>query len=215
MNLDELKMVWLDYDRRLQSTQLINEKIIISMITERTSSRFLKVKRQYILGFTWMFICLCAGVLILASNPFDYQMPLQYVPIGIYTACIIILIIGMILAYNKLQKISIHHNTIDTALRKIISVYEKPKKFFTYTVIVFLFCQVVLFPLSFLPHHIGTMGLWTALGERLIPIAISALLLLVAYHFGAFKERHAAKFKEDLNELEELKTMSNELKREA
>jgi hypothetical protein len=35
--------------------------------------------------------------------------------------------------------------------------------------------------------------------------------LYVAHKLGAFKERHKDKFKDDLNELEELKRMSREL----
>jgi hypothetical protein len=211
MNLDELKMNWKAYDRRMHAAQLIDERIIVSMITERSSAHFNTVKRQYLAGFAWMLICLAAGVAILWGNPFDYRQAIQYIPIGIYTVCLLILLISMVRSYVALQTITISHHTIDVALKEIIAVYERPKRFMKYILIVFLFSQVVLFPLSFLPRNIEQMGLWTALFERLIPISIAAGLLLLAHKLGAFKEHGLLKFKRDLDELRELKTMAGEL----
>ena len=93
-------------------------------------------------------------------------------------------------------------------------MYEKPKKFLKYTLIVFLFTQVFLFPLSFLPPSIERLGFWPALAERMIPIAIVAGLLIIASKLGAFKERQGERFKNDLSELQELKAMAMELKTE-
>lgn len=211
MNLDDLKTAWKEYDRKLQSTQVINEKIIVSMITERSGSRFSKVRRQYMLGFAWMFICLTFGILIILTNPFDYRYTFQYIPMILFAIGLIIIMGGMSQAYLALQKITITHNTIDEALKKIIAVYEKPKKFLHYTIVVFLFSQVFLFPLSFLPRSVETRGLWPALAECIIPISIAALMVFAAYKLGAFKERHVGKFREDLSELEALKAMSAEL----
>jgi hypothetical protein len=115
-------------------------------------------------------------------------------------------------AYVRLKDIRITHNNVDESLKKIIAIYEKPKKFLYGTVVVFLFSQTVLFPLSFLPRSVERMGLWSALGERMIAISVAALILFVAFKLGAFKERHAEKFKEDLSELQSLKAMSAELK---
>jgi hypothetical protein len=213
MNLDELKSVWKEYDRKIESTQALNEKLISSMITERSTSRFEKVRVHYLLGTLWMVICLSFGVLILFSNPFDYKYTIQYIPMALFCVCLAILIGGILSAYSKLRSIKIDQSTLSASLRQIIDVYEKPKKFLNYTVVAFLITQVFLFPLSFLPKGIERMGLWLALGERLIPISISALLLFIAYKFGAFKERNAEKFKKDLTELEELKAMALELRK--
>jgi hypothetical protein len=211
MNLDDLKSTWKVYDQRLQAAQTLNEKIIVSMITERSSTRFSTVKTQYVVGLAWMLVCLTAGIAILWGNPFDYRYKIQYIPTGIYTICLIIVLIDMVRSFIALRHIAIHHHTIDDSLKKIIAVYEKPRRFLKYILIIFLISQVVLFPLSFLPRNIETMGLWTALAERLIPISIAALLLFAAHKFGAFKDRHAKKFKTDLDELGELRKMSGEL----
>ena len=215
MNLDELKISWKEYDRKLQSARAINEKLIDSMITERAGNRFAKVRRQYLLGLTWMLVCLAFGVLVIATNPFDYDATIQFIPMGIFVVGLVILVIGLITKYVALKKIAISHDNVADALRKVISIYDKPRKFLNYTVIIFLFSQVFLFPLSFLPRSIEVRGLWPALGERLIPISIALIVLLVAYKLGAFKDRHADRFREDLSELEQLKMMSAELDSES
>ena len=211
MSINELKSAWHEYDRKLQSTQVIHEKIITSMIKDRSASRFSVVKRNYMIGFSWMAICLLAGCAILFGNPFDYSFKIQYVPIIIYVVCLVILMTAMVKAFAGLNSITIHHHNLDVALKNIIKIYEQPQVFLKYTIIVFLFSQFILFPLSFLPPSIERLGLWPALGERLIPISISLLLFFIAYKLGAFKQRQVKKFKEDLSELEQLKAMSAEL----
>ena len=211
MNLDELKTVWKDYDRRLQTTRLINEKIISIMIAERSHNRFAKARKEYLMGLIWMFFCFTLSIVVIVTNPFDYSYAFQYGPMAIFGAGLMILIFGLLRSCLTFQNIAITQNNVGDALKSIISVYEKPKKFFHYTIIVFLFSQVVLFPLSFLPRNIENTGLGAALAERLIPIAISSLILYAAYRLGVFKQRHVGKFKEDLSELHALKKMSAEL----
>ena len=214
MNLDELKTTWKEYDRKLQSTQAINEKIINSMIAERSKGRFDKVRRQYILSVTWMFICFAFGVLVIFTNPFDYDAKAQFIPIAIFASGLVILMGGLISRYRALRKITFSHHNIAEALQKIITVYERPRRFLYYTVVLFLFSQIVLFPLSFVPRNIDAMGLWPALAEVLIPISVALIMLAIAYKFGAFKVRHVDNFREDLTELEELRAMSAELGQE-
>lgn len=211
MNIDDLKIIWQEYDRKLESTHAINEKIILSMITERSGNRFSNVRRRYQAGLVWMFICLSFSTLVILTNPFDYRYTIQYTPIVIFALGLVVLIIDMGRSYATFEKISLTHHNIGEALKRIIAVYEKPRKFLRYVIYIFLFSQVVLFPLSFLPRNMEQMGWWQVLGERLIPIAINGLLVFAAYKMGAFKERNADKFREDFNELQSLKKMSREL----
>ena len=211
MNIEDMKAAWKDYDRKLQSTRDINEKILLTMIAEKSENRFANVRRKYQLSLLWMFVCLSFSLLVIFTNPFDYRFTIQYTPMVIFAVGLVILMTDMLKSYATFEKISLTHYNIGEGLKRIIAVYEKPKKFLRYVIYVFLFSQVVLFPLSFLPRNVEQMGLGAALAERLIPIAINALLLFVAYKMGAFKERNAEKFKEDLNELESLKKMSAEL----
>jgi hypothetical protein len=212
MSLDELKTTWKQYDLRLQSTQLINEKIIVSMIVDRSDSRLSRVKRKYTLGIAWMLICLAAGVAVWIGNPFDYRIWFQYIPIVLYVICLGVLTAKYIYNYSILHRVNINHSNVQSALQQIITIYERPGVFMRYTLFIFLFSQFFLFPMSFLPSSIERMGLWPALAERLIPIFISLALFALAFKLGAFKQRERSKFKQDLSELEELKLMSRELK---
>jgi hypothetical protein len=210
MNLEDLKTSWSELDRKLSTTQLIQEKIIISLITTRSSDRFSSVRKNYRLGLIWMIVCFLIGIVIITTNPFDYIFLLQYLPVAMYSVCLLILTIGLFTKYLHLNRIVIDHKSVASSLRGIILEYERPRKFLTYTLIVFLL-TAIFFPLSFLPRQVDKMGWGLALAERLIPMSISALLLFVAYKLGAFKERHVDKFKEDLNELNQLKKLSQEL----
>lgn len=214
MNLEELKSAWTAYDHQLKASQQIQERLITSMITTRSASRFSGVRKKYLLGMTWMTLCLAAGLVIITTNPFDYHSLLQYMPMALYSLCLLVLVISMLKGYLRLQTITIEKETLAVSLRTIIQEYEKPQQLMKYTLITLLFTAVVLFPLSFLPAAVKTMGLSLALAERLISIAISVLLLFVAYKLGAFRERNAPRFKEDLTELEQLKALSRELRAE-
>jgi hypothetical protein len=211
MNLDQIKTAWKAYDSRLQSSKALSDKLIVSMITERSTSRFATVKRNYLVGFTWMALCLVPGIAIMAGNPFDYTYRAQYIPALIYCICLFILIIAMARHYSSLNNITLSQATLRAALKDIIAVYERPQKFTGYTLRVFVFSQLFLFPLSFLPKNIERMGVGPALVERLIPIGIAALLYYIAHKAGAFKQRDAQKFKADLTELEQLQAMADEL----
>jgi hypothetical protein len=211
MNIDELKAAWNVYDRKVEATQRLNEKVIESMIASRSDNRFATVKRYYIFGFLWMFGWASLALVVCLTNPFDYQMTWQYVPLWIFIGCVVVFIFGMMNTFSKLRSITITNSNVDSSLKKIIAIYERPQKFQKYTLLLFLFSQAVLFPLSFLPRGIERFGFWPALGERLIPMVIVALMLYAAHRLGAFKERHKDKFENDLSELEELKRMSREL----
>jgi hypothetical protein len=211
MNVDELKTVWQNLDRKLNAAKTLNEKLISSIVTERSGNRFRTVKRNYLIGFAWLTLCLSAGLAVILGNPFDYVYTVQYIPMVIYCIGLIVITTWMINSYSKLNQIKLDQLNIRSALKGIVTIYERPKKFMRYTLWVFIISQTILFPLSFLPKSIDRLGLWPALAERLIPISIAILMLFIAHKLGAFKERHGLRFKEDLEELEQLKRMAAEL----
>lgn len=214
MNLQDLKETWNAMDRKLAKTQLIQERIITSLITTRSTTRFSSVKRNYVLGLMWMTLASSAGILIIATNPFDYKFMIQYMPAIFYSICLVTLTIGQLKRYRYLATIDINQESVSSSLQSIIREYERPRKFLNYTLVIFLFTGVFLFPLSFLPRQADKLGWVLALAERLIPISISALLLFVAHKLGAFKERHIGQFKNDLNELNQLKMLAHEVAEE-
>jgi len=212
MNIDELKTAWKEYDRKIESTREINERMLHSMISERSGSRFEGVKRRYRASMLWILICLTFSVLVITTNPFDYRYMFQYIPMAIFGVTLSVLFVDLARSYFTFQKITLTQYNVGESLKRIIAVYEKPRRFMRYLVIVFLFSQIVLFPLSFLPDNIEQAELLPALSGRLIPIGIGALLLFIAVWLDMFKDTHAARFRDDLNELMSLKKMSTELR---
>ena len=214
MELDELKATWKQLDIKLQNTQLISNKIIVSMIRERSSSRLAKVKRRYLFLLLYLAIWLSVGVAVLAGNPFDYSMQLEFAPIFVYCACLSVLTLFLIKINIDLQKVEVNQDSISISIKKIISIIEKyknPNQFLSWARRLLLVSTTVLFPLSFLPRKIARVGLQAGLIDTLIPILISAILVFVAYKLGAFKERNADRFKEYLTDLNELKGLSEQM----
>ncbi len=212
MTIEELKVAWKEYDAKLQSTRLLTEKLVISMIRERSGSRLSQLTRRHVYGLAYMCVMLLVGAAVLAGNPFDYQRPIEYIPIGIYCICMMILIFGMLKAYSELKRVEINNDNIESSLKKIISVYEKPNRFFHHAIVVLLITSTTLFPLSFLQRKIEKAGLWPGMIDTLIPIVLSVTLVFIAYRLGAFKERQAEKFRRDMDELNNLKGISEELR---
>lgn len=210
MNLDELKTAWKEYDQKLVSTQKIQEQIILSMITERSTSTWTKARRYYVFGFLSASVWLTFSAAVLIGNPFDFRYSYQYIPIAIMAMCFLVFLILFIINYRALSAIQIHKASLAESLKSIIAHYDKPRKLLTGILYTYL-AAAFLFPFSFLPPKIERAGIWSALGETLIPIAIGIALLLLASKFGAFKERHKTRFEKDLNELKELKAISAEL----
>lgn len=214
MNLDEMKTAWQEYDVKLQSSQVVSEKLINSMIKERSSSRLSKVKQQYLALLCFMVFWVFVDLAVLIGNPFDYKQIIEYLPIGIRCFCMLVLVLALIRFINGLSKIEISADSLVVNLQKVIRIvseYEKPGRLLALTLKVMLLSSAVLFPLSFLPRKIERIGLWGGLTDTLIPIAVSISLIAIAHLLGAFKSRQGLKFQEDLKELRELKGFSEQL----
>jgi hypothetical protein len=214
MNIEDLKMAWQEYDSRLQATNTLSSQIVKSMIRDRSESRLSKIIRQHAYGIFYMIFWLLAGVAILLGNPFDYTRTVEYIPVSIFCISMAILIVGLYNTYAQLKTVNIDNDNIDSSLRKIISVYDKPNRFMFNAIKLLLFSATVLFPLSFLPRKIESLGFWPGFMDTMIPIAISIATVWLAYKLGAFKERQAEKFRKDMEELDSLKRISEELKSE-
>ncbi len=206
MKADELISNWKMYDKKLDATLMLQEKIVHTIIKERVSNRFSGLKSKYIAGITWMLICLLFSIAVLLTNPFDYKSSLQYVPMGVLAFCLAILTGKLVHTFQRIQNISIDHHSVEEALRRAIALYEKPKQFFQYTLITMIVSQTVLFPLSFLPNKLQRMSAGEAVIDTIIPMMISAAMLFIAHKAGAFKDRDEEIFRNDLKELNDFRS---------
>ncbi len=210
MNIEELKSAWQVYDKKIQSAQSINEKLIESMIKERSVSRVSVIKRQYQAFFFMLTAELFLILAILAGNPFDFKYKVQYIPYVLLGIGIIIAFLNLLKLYRKLNG-TLSGNSIGVFLKNILEMYEQNKVFEKWFGFIFLSVGFII-PLSFLPQKMERNSLTTSILETAVMMAGTLLLYLIAFRLGAFKNRHKEKFRNDLAELNELKAMSLELK---
>ncbi len=202
MNLEELKSAWQVYDRKLQASQTINEKLIFSMIRERSNSRVSRLKRDNTLLMLFMFLEIAFLVAVFAGNPFDFKFLWQYVP---FLFILVGNLMGIIVLFRvyKMLKTDITNTNLRSFLKNLIETFEKNKKAEGWFGAV-MFVSGCLTVFSFLPHKLETKSLLMAIVDTLIPLAISVILYLIAYKMGAFKNQKEIAFRQDLSELETL-----------
>jgi hypothetical protein len=209
MELEELKTTWGIYDKKILSTQNITQKLIESMIKERSVSRVERLKKQYFSFFALLIVEAGFMLAILFGNPFDFKYQIQFLPFLLLLMGIIVAFINLTRYYEKISKSLIDKN-IETFLNDILDFYEKNQKYEKWFGLI-LFSIGFLVPLSFLPPKIEKYGVLKGLLDTAIPMAISLVLYFLAFKMGAFKKRHKENFKSDLEEYNELKEMSGEL----
>ena len=208
MDIDQLKSEWRQYDQKLAVSQRLNEKVIQSMLRERSRSRVSRIRRGTIVYMILMFINLALLAAIFAGNPFDFKYNVQYIPYGL-------LAIGVLLATGSLiktlRRFNVNTNKVNlhNFLRTTIEEYEKNKKMERWFGAI-IFSAGVLTVFSFLPKKLENKGLWPALGETLISIIITLAIYFIAFKLGAFKNRKKEGFENDLKELNELKAIAED-----
>lgn len=202
MNIDELKSAWQIYDKKLQASQVINEKIIVSMIKERSSSRISKIKRENTLLLLLMIIEFFFLVAIFAGNPFDFDFLWQFVP---FFALLIGNIMAIVVLFKVLKMIrtEITDTNLSFFLNKIINGYEKNKQAEKWFGLI-MFVSGCLTVFSFLPHKLANKTLPMAILDTIIPLLISVGIYFIAFKLGAFENQKSEEFKKDLQEFERL-----------
>jgi uncharacterized membrane protein len=209
MTIEELKAEWRQYNQKLVFSQRLNERLILSMLKERSRSRISGIRRKNWFYMAWMIVTLVFLGGVFAGNPFDFKYTWQYIPYGMVMVGVILAIISLI---NSLRNFTVDINkaNLDTFLKRTIEEYEKNKKIQAGFGIIMLLAGISSV-FSFLPKKLEHKELWPALGETALMIGITLLIYFLAFKFGAFKNRKKEAFENDLKELNELKALSSEL----
>src|SRR5215204_296234 len=210
MNIEELKNEWRHYDQKLALTERLNERLIQSMLRERSRSRISKIRRDCVIFVVLMFINLVLFAAIFVGNPFDFKYTVQYIPYGLLTIGVVLAIISLI---KTLRRFDVNINTANLHgfLIATIREYEKNKKMESWFGTI-IFSGGLLTVFSFLPRKLENNGLWPALGETAISLLITVAIYFIAFKLGAFKNRKKEGFESDLKELNELKAIASEFK---
>ncbi len=207
MNLEELKSAWQVYDQKLTFSQKINEKIVFSMIRERSNSRLSKMKRENRLLMLFMFFEFFVLLAVFIGNPFDFVYLWQYIPF-LFLLIGNLMAIVMLFKVYKMINVDITGIDLSSFLIKLIQGYEKNKKAEGWFGAI-MFVSGCLTVFSFLPKKLAQKTLSLALLDTLIPLLICIMIYYIAFKFGAFKNKKSEEFKKDLQELQEF---SSELK---
>ena len=210
MNIEELKNEWKQYDQKLALTERLNERLIQSMLRERSRSRISKIRRDCVIFIVLMFINLALFAGIFAGNPFDFKYTVQFIPYGLLTIGVLLAIISLI---KTLRRFKVNINTVNlhSFLIATIREYEKNKKMESWFGTI-IFSGGLLTVFSFLPRKLENNGLWPALVETAISLLITVAIYFIAFKLGAFKNRKKEGFENDLNDLNELKAIASEFK---
>ena len=207
MNLEELKSAWQVYDQKLTFSQKINEKIVFSMIRERSNSRLSKMKRENRLLMLFMFFEFFVLLAVFLGNPFDFVYLWQYIPF-LFLLIGNLMAIVMLFKVYKMINVDITGIDLSSFLIRLIQSYEKNKKAEGwFGAIMFVSGCLTIF--SFLPNKLAQKTLSLALLDTLIPLLICILIYYFAFKLGAFKNKKSEEFKRDLQELQQF---SSELK---
>ena len=203
MDLDELKTAWKVYDRRLQATEEINQKVVISMIKARSVSRLAKLQQRYTSMIALFLFYLCCFIACLIGNPFDYVRPVEYVPLVLLNLCCALLVVLLFRARLRLKTAELEGMNLQQALEQIIQIHVSYRQLLRYTVgLLQASCMMII--LSFLPRRISEMGAGMAMMVTCFP-----LIVLAAYFYSMKKRGWKAEdvekgFRADLAELKEL-----------
>ncbi len=210
MNLESLKAEWSILDQKIEASQKINDRLIESIIKEKSLSRVASIKNQYHGFFVLLLVEFILMIAIVVGNPFDFEYKIQFLPYILLGAGMIVAFFNLRHLYNKLNA---KHagRSVGHFLEQVVDHYEKNRKFEKWFGYIFLSIGVIL-PLSFLPQKLDRNPVLGAVTETILMMCITVFLYWLAFRAGAFKNRHTEKFKEYLEELNELKQAATELK---
>ena len=210
MNIEELKTEWKQYNQKLALSERLNERLIQSMLRERSRSRVSKIRRDSVILMVLMFINLIFFAAIFAGNPFDFRYTVQFIPYGLLTVGVVLAILSLV---RTLRRFNVNMNTVNlqSFLTTTIIEYEKNRKLESWFGVIIL-SGGLLTVFSFLPRKVENNGLLPALGETAISLLITITIYFVAFKLGAFKNRKKEGFENDLKELNEMKAIASEFK---
>ena len=125
MTLEELKTQWNTLDQNLLATRQFNEKMLRSMLTDRSSGT-LAVMQSKIARIAIFFTALLVLFLaILAGNPFDYTHWLHYLPAILYLLVVTAALAAALKEYLFLRQVNLTGTDLRESLSSVISVHER------------------------------------------------------------------------------------------
>jgi hypothetical protein len=200
-NLSDLQSLWTAYGKKLTVQESLTEKMMRSMIRERSRSTLAVMGRKNILlASLFLFYTLFFTACIL-GNAFDYTHPAYYIPLVLQGISCCVFAVLLLNTYSQIKQVDPAKENLSEALQKVIRVNDRHvllsgRIWWGY------FIAGVLFPFTFLPRMIESKGTWEAIGLLAILVVVIGGLLVAAKKLQLFRDSHGDQLKENLHELE-------------
>lgn len=201
MNLEELKATWKDYDQRLTATRAIHNKIVKSMIRDKSGSTLNKMRRMCLLTILLMGVIIWFCLMSIIYNAFDYEYSLQFLPLIIYVIVAAVFIVYLIKEYQN-SKVDLYNDNLKNSLNKVIALHESFMSINLKLVLIFLSAGF-LYLLNASFKVLQNQGAWSALLFLSGGVILNVGMLFIAQRMGAFKDHYGDSLKNLLHELEE------------
>lgn len=200
-NFEELQTAWKALDKKWAAQKTLSEKLILSMISERSGSTLTAMGRKnLIMAALFLFYAVFFAACI-AGNAFDYEQPLFYIPLSVQGITCFVFAALLWKVYRNINNIQLSRENLAAGLRKVIQVNDQHlimsgKIWWCY------FIAGIAFPFTFLPRIIEHRGMAEALSLTAIPVVIIGALILLAKKLQLFRDRKNDLLKKNLQELE-------------
>jgi hypothetical protein len=200
-NFEELQAAWKACDKKWAAQKALSEKLVLSMIGERSGSVLAAMGRKNLaMSALFLFYTVFFGACI-AGNAFDYEQPVFYIPLSVQGITCLVFAVLLWKVYRNINNVHLSREDLATGLRKVIRVNDQHlvmsrKVWYCY------FIAGIAFPFTFLPRVIEHRGMAEALGLTAIPVVIIGILVLLAKKLQVFKDRKNDLLKKNLQELE-------------
>jgi len=200
-NFEELQTAWQALDKKWAAQKALSEKLVLSMISERSGSTLTAMGRKNLAMAALFLFYTVFFTACIVGNAFDYEQPLFYIPLFIEVITCFVFAVLLWKVYRNINNVQLSRENLAAGLRKVISVNEQHlimsrKIWWCY------FIAGIAFPFTFLPRVIEHRGMTEALGLTAIPVVIISVLVLMIKKLSLFKDRKNDLLKKNLQELE-------------
>lgn len=201
MNLDEIKATWKMYDQKLTATKRINEKLVRSMIRERSGSALSKMRMYCLLTIIFMAFLIWFCIMSIIYNAFDFEFSFQFLPLYMYIVIAGIFIFYLVKEYLH-SKVDLYSNNLKDSLATFLALHKKFVDINMKLGLAFLF-SAILYLLSASIKVALNEGVLYSVLFFLGGVLVSGTVFFIAFKLGAFEDHLGNKLKAQLEELDE------------
>ena len=204
MDLDEFKIMWQAYDRKLDSTQQLGHQLLNEIQRDRSRSTLDKMMRESRFAAVIMIAIVLLFSAIILGNPFDYTQSIHYVPAVCYSIIAGIGLLFLLRHTSDLSRVSLHSSNLYQTLTELIRVRSQHTKLMTCVWIGGMLAGSLIM-LPTVARKFTDQGLVGIILTVALPISLIILALGLAKITGFFTDRYLNELREQVNELEELR----------